>query len=540
VTRYLLTNPSKVICHHSCMSEKVFFKGQGLFPEPGEAPRQATAVDKARCGMTGGLEDDFEPAQGAWFGRSYESDQRFLGAAPNAKGAGLTGVRPSPMLVEPVLTTVSTQPAIASDNPIPAQSNPITSVTSSVTEPIVIELDARTLASRQPGLLERSVGPDPVQLLPVNPPPPVIPVVQFTNLTFSGLEGATGTVQIQLGITQALTAPLTLTFNAGNFLVVDTDNNLQNGTQTTMTFTAENWNQPRTLWFMAEVDGVATDRLSGNEIAYTLSGGTTATGSFNVGMVHNTYAPDLTRFNIDLDFRNDTTGFWTEARRAIAQRAANDWANLIASEWTGLQLNTSFSKLGNDGNYTSDIFAVKRYVDDLVVFMNTINTNGTAGGFGAVEYDVGGWLSSPELQTRVGQVAIDPAVGDTFLYNAVLHELGHTLGLVGLNWQGFLQQNMATPQTATFSGLYSTAANGGNPVPLQSQDGPNPVTGAFDYWHPANSVQSVMSYGWIYSVTAPTAIDAAMLADSGYQVYGVNVPVPVPLPTLTLAEPVAA
>lgn len=401
--------------------------------------------------------------------------------------------------------------------------------------PIVVDLN--------PGLLVAGSQPDlslnAVQLLPSSPLPPAA-LVQFTNLVFSGNEGTAGTVQIQLGLTQAPTTPLTITLNAGNYLVVDADNNLQNGTQTTLTFTAANWNLPQTVWFMAEVDGVASDRLTGNDIAYTLSGGATETGSYTLGTVRNTYAPDLTRFNIDLDFRNDTTGYWTAARQAIAQRAANDWSNLIANEWTGFQLNNSFSKLGSDGNYTANTFAVERYVDDLVVFVNTINTNGTAGGFGAVEYDIGGWLTSPQLQTRVGQIAIDPAVGDTFLYNAVLHELGHTLGLVGLNWDGFLQQNLATPQTATFNGPYTTAANGGIPLPLQSQDGANPVTGAFDYWHPAGSVYSAMSYGWIYAVTGPTAIDAAILADSGYQVYGVNVPLPTPVVPPVVAVPAIA
>ncbi len=436
----------------------------------------------------------------------------------------LTETVPGADLTLPPGGELPTQDAIAGSNDV--ANRPL---------PIIVDLDPGLLAAgSQPHLNSNAV-----QLLPSDPLPPAA-LVQFTNLVFRGNEGTAGTVQIHLGLTQAPTTPVTITLNAGNYLVVDTDNNLQNGTQTTLTFTAANWNLPQTVWFMAEVDGVASDRLTGNDIAYTLSGGATESGAYSLGPVRNTYAPDLTRFNLDLDFRNDTTGYWTAARQAIAQRAANDWSNLIANEWTGFQLNNSLSKLGSDGNYTANTFAVKRYVDDLVVFVNTINTNGTAGGFGAVEYDIGGWLTSPQLQTRVGQIAIDPAVGDTFLYNAVLHELGHTLGLVGLNWDGFLQQNLATPQTATFNGLYATAANGGIPIPLQSQDGANPVTGAFDYWHPAGSVRSAMSYSWIYSVTGPTAIDAAILADSGYQVYGVNVPLPTPVAPPVVAIPAIA
>lgn len=381
--------------------------------------------------------------------------------------------------------------------------------------------------------------------LPTPPPPAPLAQVTFTTLTFTdrdaitgfGKEGTTGTFQVRLN--QAPTTDVTLSFTPGNFLVVDGDNDLRNGTQASLTFTAQNWNQLRTVWFMAEVDGVSADRATGNTIAYTLTGGATSTGTYDLGVIKNTYAPDLSRFNIDLDFRNDTTGFWTAERRTIAARAATDWANRIGNEWTGLQLNTAFSKIGNDGNYTASTYATKRYVDDLVVFVNTVNTGGLAGGFGSPEYSIGGWYGSTELMPRVGQIAIDPAVGDHYLYNAVSHEIGHTLGLVGLNWAGYLQQDLTSPQTAVFKGPYATAANGGRYIPLQSQDGPSSVTGSYDYWHPSRTIPSIMSYGWLYSVSAPTAIDYAMLADSGYRVYGVNAayPVAVTPPTATPTTP---
>jgi FG-GAP-like repeat len=376
------------------------------------------------------------------------------------------------------------------------------------------EYETVTLASQTPPRIWVS-GTD------YNATPPATAIV--SDLVFSGREGDTGTFKIQLA--QAPTSNMTLTFTTGDFLVVDADAVLTNGTQSTITFTPQNWNQARTVWFIAEVDGSSANR-SNQLLNYSLSNGVSPTvvassGVYNLGTVVNTYAPDTTRFNIDLDYRNDTTGFWTAPRRAIAQRAANDWASRIANEWAGLQLNNSVRQLSN-GFYSTNTYATKRYVDDLVVFINPLNSGGVAGGYGGVEYEFGGWFTSPELMPRVGQIAIDPAVGDTFLYNAVLHELGHTLGLVGLNWGGYLQQDLTSPQTAVFKGAYAKAANGGNLVPLMSQDGPNPVSKEYDYWHPASSVQSVMSYGSIYKVSAPTAIDFAMLADSGYKVTGIN------------------
>ncbi len=346
--------------------------------------------------------------------------------------------------------------------------------------------------------------------------------ISISQLSFNFQEGAAGTFQIQLN--QAPTSDVTLTFTGGNFLVVDADGDPRNGTQTSITITPETWQQARTIWFIAEADNTSADRTSENTILYALSGGLTFSGIYDLGTIANTYAPDPTHFNIDLDFRNDFLGFWTPERQVIAQKAANDWANWIADRWSGLQLNNSIELLEN-GFPSQSTFMTKHYVDDVLVFVNTINSGGLVGGYGGPEYQFGGWATSDGTGSmpRVGQIAIDTSVGDTYLYNAVLHELGHVLGLVGMDWAGYLQQDLSTPQTAVFKGPYATAANDGNPIPLQSQDGPNSVTGTYNYYHPSSQVVSVMSYEWLYSVASPTVIDYAMLADSGYHVYGINV-----------------
>jgi hypothetical protein len=371
-------------------------------------------------------------------------------------------------------------------------------------------------------------------VVPPDEPTPSSPVT-FSNFLFSGKEGDTGTFQLKLNLAQAPTSNITLAFTPGNFLVVDADGSLQNGTQNFVTFTPQTWDQVQTVWFIAEVDGVETDRTIGNTIDYQLTDGAIASGTYDLGSITNTYTPDTSRFNIDLDFRNDMSGFWTLERRAIAQQASLDWSNRIANEWTGLQLNGTINKL-QTGSTTA--FQTRRYVDDLVVFVNTINSNGTAGGYGGVEYDYGGWITSADLMPRVGQIAIDEAVSNTYLYNAVSHELGHTLGLLGLNWEGYLKQDFTTPQTAVFKGEYSKALNGGQDIPLQSQDGANSVTGQYDYWHPAGRISSIMSYQWLYYLPGPTEMDFAMLADSGYRVYGVNAPFPIVPPISPAVPPV--
>lgn len=351
--------------------------------------------------------------------------------------------------------------------------------------------------------------------------------VKLSDRTFSGQEGDAGTFKVQLA--QAPISNVTLTFSTGSFVVVDADGIVGNGTQNTLTFTPQNWQTARTVSFIAEDDNSSSDRLLGNTVGYTLTGGLTGSAVYDLGKVTNTYAPDSTHFNIDLDFRNDSFGFWTPQHRAIAQKAANDWATHIASEWSDFQLNSAVSRLGANST-RSYSFTSKRYVDDLLIFLNPYQGDaGLEAANGGPDYEFGGWISSPDLMPRVGQVAINvgsfSATNDPtgwLLYQVVTHEIGHVLGLVGLNWLGYNLEDRSTPQTAIFKGEYAKAANGGNYVPLQSQDGANPVTGTYDYAHPADSVQSILSYEWLYRLYAPTTVDYALLADSGYRVYGFN------------------
>jgi hypothetical protein len=351
-------------------------------------------------------------------------------------------------------------------------------------------------------------------------------LVTINQLSFSQQEGAAGSFQIQLN--QAPTTNVTLTFGSGNFLVIDADGNVANGTQNTITFTPTDWNQARTVRFIAEVDGSSADRLTGNTISYSLTGGLIGTGVYDLGTINNTYAPDPTHFNIDLDFRNDTSGFWNATRQAVAQQAANDWAALITNEWADLQLNASggsaIARLDSAGTRTYT-FDTKRIVDDLVIFVNNLQPGSTEGGLGSPDYQFGGWQPNyypgiTDPMPRVGEIAINTSVftdesgaGLWQLYQIVLHEIGHTLGLLGMNWTSYNQIDRTNGifLGADGQGGYSRVANGGNYVTLTSE-----------LQHPTTLVQSIMSYGWLYNLYAPSQIDRALLADIGYTIVGIN------------------
>jgi hypothetical protein len=348
---------------------------------------------------------------------------------------------------------------------------------------------------------------------------PVRSLVEISNLAFSRREGDAGTFRIRL--TQAPSSNVTVTFNAGQFLTVDADGDIASGTQQSLTFTAANWSQFQTVRFIAENDASSSNRTSGNTIAYTLSGALTASGTYDLGEILNTYAPNLARYDIDLDYRNDILGFWTPARRTIAQRAANDWANLIANELSTLTLNNeSIGQVGANGTYPFT-FLTNRVIDDLVIFVGSYANDGNAGWGGPALF-----TSAANPLPRAGTFTINASQGslwsDAILYVIIAHEIGHALGLLGLNYTG-----SQLVVNGYFTGAYSKAYYGGN-VPMGLGG------------HPGNMVASLMSYGTQYQLSAPSEMDKRFLADSGYQVYGVNVANNSILPTTnTLSNPLS-
>ncbi|MDY7002563.1 MAG: PPC domain-containing protein [Cyanobacteriota bacterium] len=326
-------------------------------------------------------------------------------------------------------------------------------------------------------------------------------LVSINNLSFSGKEGDEGTFQVRLN--KAPKSKVTLKFDPSNFLTLDADNDIRSGPQDSITFTRSNWNQARTVSFIAEKDDSNRPRKSGNTIDYVLSGGLKGGGTYDVGKIANTYAPDNNNFNIDLDFRTDYLGYWTPKRREIAQQAADDWARLIDNELKGLKLeNQTIWPVTGDGEKSFEI-ATNQFIDDMVVFVGAYG-NDDWGGRGGPR--IGGYSQSDPL-VRVGSITVNSSIYSTTdsydsLYSTVSHEIGHALGIMGLNY--------ASKQLISggyFTGKYTREFNGGKNI-------------AIDGGHPDHDLESQMSYH--HSGYTVTELDKRLLADSGYKIYGVN------------------
>jgi hypothetical protein len=350
----------------------------------------------------------------------------------------------------------------------------------------------------------------------------IAPLVVISDKIFSGNEGDRGSFRIKLY--EAPTSDVTIKFTSGNFITVDSDNLIQNGTQDSITFNSSNWNIAKTIGFLTEKDGSSSNRTAGNSIVYTVSGSKNGAGSYDIGTVTNTYSPDTTKFNIDLDFRNDYSGYWTAARRAIAQAAADDWARLIANEYSGITVNNqSIDQIGINGN-KEFMFSANRFVDDMVIFVGAYAGGDNYSGWGGPvtgsnirlgRITVNTTDSSIDEESDLNQTyyygdATGYRTGGQYLYSLVSHELGHTLGLLGMNDASLPYFSGNGALGYVFFGQYSIAYNGGRNIPMMN------------FGHPGSTITSIMSYTTGWGLSAPSEMDKRFLADSGYSVYGVN------------------
>jgi hypothetical protein len=336
------------------------------------------------------------------------------------------------------------------------------------------------------------------------------PELIIENLSFSGREGDAGKFKVRLS--DAITSNVTVTFNNGNFMTVDADGYIPNGTQSSIIFTSADWNTARDVSFIAEVDDSTANRT--DSISYSLSNGSSTQNlSYSLGTVQNTYAPDRTRFNIDLDFRNDYLGFWTPGRRAVAQRIANSWAARIRNELPTTTLNNlSIEQLAGpqlgSSEWSRFTFKSNRTIDDLVIFMSEYTNYPSASGV-TNPVGLGGWDDQDPLprarsvSVNFDTFALPPYDYDEGVALVVAHELAHALGMMGSSQQA---SRLVDSQNLIFRGENARLANGGNYISLWDVSHPRLLRG-----------QSALAGN-----AEPTNLDFAILADIGYAISGIN------------------
>lgn len=236
----------------------------------------------------------------------------------------------------------------------------------------------------------------------------------------------------------------------------------------------------------------------------------------------------VSSFDIRIDYRYDTNGFFNDPqRRAALEAAANTWESIIKDEFPDVPVGTATPFVSNPQTDVDDTFVTDTPIDDVLVFVgarnlggNTLAVAGPSGFFqsnlrytgsnfepwiGSMSFDAATqWFFDPTLDTA------DDIPGNSFdFYSIALHELAHVLGF-GTS-QAFT--NLISNASAGFNGDRAKAANGGGPVPLE----PAPDLGHFATGYRINGVEPLMD-----STASPgmrefvTSVDIAALADIGY------------------------
>jgi len=250
--------------------------------------------------------------------------------------------------------------------------------------------------------------------------------------------------------------------------------------------------------------------------------------SFPPGEVRNSSPSSIANssnsFDIQLDYRFDTAGFFDDPnRRAVLEAAASSWENIIQDEFTNIPAGSELF-VENPQTGAEERFIIDNEIDDLVVFVGAqdlgtgvLGEGGPSGLLtdsslvdryngsnfepwtGSVSFsNTTDWFFDPTLNTS------DDIPGGSYdFFSTALHELGHVLGI------GTSSAFRALTTGSSFTGSRSTVANGGTPVPLSSDLGHLMVDGQATLMDLSSSPGS-------RSLVAP--LDTAVLADIGYLV----------------------
>ncbi|GEM49597.1 leishmanolysin-related zinc metalloendopeptidase [Deinococcus cellulosilyticus] len=209
-------------------------------------------------------------------------------------------------------------------------------------------------------------------------------------------------------------------------------------------------------------------------------------------------------FDIDLDFSADT--LLTTSQKAIFEQAASRWEQVITHGLSNI----------NDGG---------TIYDDLVIKASAVAIDGVGGILGQAGPEFIRNSNSLPLSGIMQFDSADLSNMETsgILYNVILHEMGHVLG-IGTLWDylGFLTYNAADCQTSTsivFNKANAiaqyNALGGAGSVPVEDTGGAGTKCG---HWRESIFDTELMT-GWAEAGSMPMSrMTIASLKDLGYSV----------------------
>ena len=279
----------------------------------------------------------------------------------------------------------------------------------------------------------------------------------------------------------------------------------------------------------------------GGPVAIDATPSVDARGGLDAGAMADAGSPDATtdasaphRLTIAIDYRFDTTGFFTPERRSALEAAARAWGEILEDDFPPIPEGTPVQSRDPESPADpSTAFVIDREIDDVLVFAgcSDVPTGYAVGNFSLFTSGVADPALRAELEARqtgddfapwTGWVSFDceepwffdstPASADDVpadrrdFHSVAMHELGHVLGFGSADV--FERQVDAS---GSFVGPRAVAAHGG-PVPLNTRG--DHIRSDVTSDGRTTLMDAARELG---ERTTPTRLDRAFFEDLGYE-----------------------